>query len=64
MLSAFFKNEQNLKRDTSYLKIACKRQKKNIDTIEKKKRKMRKSQTTTINIFLLLLFYVEKFIFS
>ena len=36
MLSAFFKNEQNLKRDTSYLKIACKRQKKNIDKIEKK----------------------------
>ena len=42
MLSAFFKNEQNLKRDTSYLKIACKRQKKNIDKIEKKNEKLGK----------------------
>ena len=30
---------------------------------EEKKTKMRKSQTKTINIFLLLFFYIEKFIF-
>ena len=30
---------------------------------EKEKRKMRKSQTITKNIFLLLLFYIEKYMF-
>ena len=30
---------------------------------QKEKREIRKNQTATINIFLLLLFYVEEFIF-
>ena len=51
MLSAFFKNEQNLKRDTSYLKIACKRQKKNIDTIEKKTKNEEKSNNNNKYFF-------------
>ena len=57
--------KNNLKKDRHHLKIALysKRQKKNIEKREKKTRKIRKSQTTTINIFLLLLFLCIKNIF-
>ena len=59
----FLKTKKKLKIDTSYQKIALhnKKQKKNPEK-QKEKRKMRKSQTKT-NIFLLFLFYIEKFIF-
>ena len=48
----------------SHIKIAwhSKRQKESIEKKEEK-RKMRKSQTTVKKIFLLLLFYIEKYIF-
>ena len=63
--SAPLKNEKkNLKKDASHLKVSRHgtKQKKNIEKRERKT-KMRKSQTTTIILFLLLLFYIEKFMF-
>ena len=41
-------------------KLLDKRQKKNIEKREKKPRKMRKTQLTTINIFLILVFLYRK----
>ena len=40
-----------------------KRQKKNIEKQERKTKNEKKSKITTINTFLLLLFYIEKFTF-
>ena len=56
------KTKKNLEKDANYLELAwhSKRQKENIEK-EKEKQKMKKSQTKTINIFLPLLFYKEKF---
>ena len=52
-LLLYLKTKKNLKKDASHIKIAghSNRQKKNIEKREKKKRKMRKSQTILSSSF-------------
>ena len=60
MQNSPLKNEKKdlVKKDGSQLKTTCKRQKKKLKK-GKEIRKMKEGQATIINIFLLLLFYID-----